>query len=501
MREFKVTRDTPFIVLVAFLAIGCLSSFACSKNGVEATPASETESSAIAGLAGGSDSMDREYITAMGNSSLLIQPSDIVYLGAFRLPEKVEGAPDSHSWEYGGHALTYCPTGDPSGPADEFTGSLFGAGFQPKSFISEITIPVPIKSPNKNPNDLNTAKTLQGFSDVGSNYFGNLSEIPQVGLSYLFTPDTGEKIHLAWGQHFHEESGISIVPSHAWFDLSLSSPSTRGAWWIGDQSLYSVNGYLFEIPRAWADEHVGGRYLAAGRFRDGGWSGKGPSLFAYGPWLSGNPPKNRERLGEVPLLLYSHTRADPFDTTDFALSGYQHPDEWEGGAWLETVDGRSAVIFIGTKGTGDYYWYGWANPAGPDQPCVEEGITDMVLCYTADGKPCNPEITRGCSGHTYARGWWSSRFDAQIIFYDPSVFAAVAGGELAPHQPQPYAVLDIDEYLFLPDPHVESELTGRGVQRRYRLGETAHDREHGLIYVTEYFADGAKPIIHVFVVK
>ncbi len=501
MRALLIHRNTLSILLLALFIIGCSSFFACSGDRVESSNTTEIVSVAGGELASGSGSISSEYISTMSDSSVLIEPSDIVYLGAFRLPERMEGAPDSQSWEYGGHALTYCPTGDPAGPPDGYPGSLFGAGFEPKSLISEITIPLPVVSPQKNPNELNTAKTIQGFSDVGGGYFGNFSEIPKVGLLYLSLPETGEKIHLSWGQHFHEEAGVTIIPSHAWFDPTLSSPNTQGAWWIGNQSLYSTNGYIFEIPKEWADEHVGGRYLATGRFRDGGWSGKGPSLFAYAPWLSGNPPKNGERLSEIPLLLYSHTRGDPFDLTDFYLDGYQHPDEWEGGAWLTTADGRSAVVFIGTKGTGDHYWYGWANPTGPDEPCVEEEITDMVLCYNADGTPCAPEITKGCSGHTYARGWWSSRFDAEIIFYDPSVFAAVAKGELIPHQPQPYAVLDIDEHLFLPDPNIEWEMTGTGVQRRYRLGETAYDREHGLIYVTEYFADGAKPIIHVFQVR
>lgn len=471
-------NDIAVLGAVAFVIVICGFSYADAQEPAE-----------------GSD----DYITTMGDSSTLIQPSDLIYLGAFRLPDRPEGAPDSQGWEYGGQALTYRPNGDPSGPDDGFPGSLFGVGFEPTSFISEISIPIPVISPSKNPNELNTAMTLQGFTDVGGTFYGALSEMPRVGLAYLSIAETGEKLHLCWGQHLQDEVGDTAVPTHAWCDPDLSSPNTRGAWWIGNQYIMGVNAFMFEIPREWADEHVGGRYLATGRFRDGGWSGMGPSLFAYGPWLTGNPPDYGERLDEVPLLLYSNTRGG--DATDFRLNGYQNPDEWEGGAWLTTNDGRAAVIFIGTKGTGDYYWYGWVNPAGPNLPCVEDAITDMVLCYNADGTPCPPEITKGCSDHNYSRGFWSTRFDAQVIFYDPSVFATVATGEIAPHQPQPYAVMDIDDYLFLPDPTVEPIMTGTGVQRRYRIGETAYDRERGLIYITEYFADGAKPIIHVFRVR
>jgi hypothetical protein len=180
------------------------------------------------------------------------------------------------------------------------------------------------------------------------------------------------------------------------------------------------------------------------------------------------------------------------------MNSYQHPDEWEGGAWLTTASNKSAVIFVGTKGTGDYYWYGWLNPDDPEKPCVETEITDMVLCYNADGTPASEEITKGCDNHTSDRGWWSSKFDAQIIFYDPANFAAVADGTMQPYEPQPYAVFDIDEHLFLSDPTVEFISTGGGEQRRYRIGETCYDRSNGFLYVFELFADGAKPVVHVW---
>jgi len=476
------------IALVSFLL------FSCTEREGALTEALETESANGQELSGGGTT-GGDYVTTMGDASMLVQPSDIVYLGAFRLPDNVEGAEEYQGWEYGGGALTYRPTGDARGPKDGLPGSLYGAGFEPMKFVSEISIPKPVISSSKNPGELNTAVTLQGFSDVGGGYFDTFVELPRMGLCYLSIPETGEKIHLSMGQHHQDE----MVPTHAWFDLNLKSPNTRGAWWLGNQSLYSTNDYMFQIPKSWADKHVGGRYLASGRYRDGGWSGKGPTLFAYGPWLSGNPPKNGERLKEVPLLLYTQTGVN--SASDYYLNGYQHPDEWEGGAWLTTKDGRSAVIFVGTKGTGEHYWYGWINPNSPKKPCVFEEITDSETCFNADGTPCAPDIAKECSGHNEDRGWWSSDYSARIIFYDPSAFAAVAAGKLAPHQPQPYIVLDIDRYLFLPNPTADPNITGTGDQRKYRIGGTAYDREHGHIYVIERFADGVKPVVHVFKVR
>jgi hypothetical protein len=42
---------------------------------------------------------------------------------------------------------------------------------------------------------------------------------------------------------------------------------------------------------------------------------------------------------------------------------------------------------------------------------------------------------------------------------------------------------------------------GTGRQRRYRLGEAAYDRAGGRLFILERFADGAKPVVHVWQVR
>lgn len=440
--------------------------------------------------------VQRRLLRAQASSRL--HASDFAYVGAFRLPDREDGAPDQATWEYGGQGMTYRPSGDLSGPDDGFPGSILATGFETESWVSEIDIPSPVASTAKNPDDLPVAHTLQPFTDVRGGLFEALTELPRVALAYLSLPLTGERVHLAWGQHF-QESDEARLPSHAYFSPDLAGSRTVGAWWIGTQSLYSVNGYLFEIPRQWADDHVGGRYLATGRFRDGGWSGQGPSLFAYAPWLSGDPPPPGAHLVEVTLLQYSHTRGDDPTPDRYRLAGYQHADEWEGGAWITTSSGKAAVAFVGTKGTGSYYWYGWLDPSDPERPCVE--LAEGGMCFRADGAPCPSELVQECPGHTSDRGWWSSAFAAEILLYDADALAAVARGELAPGEPQPYEVVPIDGRLFLPDPGVEPMSAGTGRQRRYRVGEACFDRVRGHLFVLERFADGAKPVIHVWRVR
>ena len=96
------------------------------------------------------------------------------------------------------------------------------------------------------------------------------------------------------------------------------------------------------------------------------------------------------------------------------------------------------------------------------------------------------------------RGWWSTRFDAQFLLYDPADLAQVAAGAIEPWEPQPYASLDIDEYLYLEPPEWDQVNLGWDVQRRNRIGPAANDRNNALLYVLEMYADGAKPVVHVW---
>lgn len=445
-----------------------------------------------------------------------LQPSDLTYLGAFKLPEVSTGLPAV--WDWGGQAMTFYPGGDPGGGSDGFPGSLFATGLDTENYVSEISIPAP--STSRNLAALNAATTLQPLTDVRAGLFASFVELPRVGIEYV-PAQAGQfsgHLYLAWGQHFHDDPGLNIGPTHARCDLDLDVPATEGAWWIGDATtaaqgfIYSVNGYLFSIPDAWADAHVGGRKLATGRYRDGGWSGRGPSLIAYGPWLDGlapgTPPPPDDELSYRTLLLYSHTRGD--DPGSYRLNGYSHADSWFGGAWL-TAGSKSAVVFAGTKGAG-YTWYGFSTADGlAAPPLYGEGApcpyrVGEIMCTQPDGvTPCTAQELALCESEAVdpaSRGWWASRFDAQLLFYDASDLAAVAAGTMQPYEPQPYASLDVDEHLFLnatqPDVTV---YIGRGDQRHTRLGEPAYDRANGLLYVPELFADGYRPLIHVFQVS
>ncbi|MBU0993058.1 MAG: hypothetical protein KJ737_11245 [Proteobacteria bacterium] len=140
-------------------------------------------------------------IAVTGAVAGLIQPSDLAYRGAFRLPDVSRGS----DWTYSGYGMTFYPEGDPAGASDGYPGSIYAVGNDQDQMVAEISIPVPVISASKNLNDLNTATMLQPFTE------------------------------------------------------------------------YLTNDFLFEIPEEWANANTPGLRLVSGRYREGQWSGLGPS--------------------------------------------------------------------------------------------------------------------------------------------------------------------------------------------------------------------------------
>lgn len=391
---------------------------------------------------------------ALGDTEGLLLPEDLTYRGAFRLPEGTDW--DAHSWNWADASIAYRPNGDPGGPADGYPGSLFGLGHDVFMNVGEIDIPAPVVSPGKEVDDLDTASTLQPFTEVMSGFISGM-EVLNAGLEYLPAQgsQTSDKLYFCWGERLQYDR----VVTHGWCDADLSTPDVAGGWFLGDLDVRGTNEYVFAIPSDWAATYTPGRLLATGRYKDGGQASQGPTIFAYAPWEAGDPPPAGTTLPYTTLLRY-----DIVDEGTHMLDGYEHSDEWMNAAWL-TREGSGAVVFVGTKGIDETRetWYGYAN--GDDG--YAEPPTDL---------PNNE------------KGWWSDRFEGRMLFYDPADLAAVATGEEPANGPQPYAVMDVDPYLY----HVTYSQ-----QKRHVAGVT-YDRERRLLYMTEPFADGDKPIVHVW---
>jgi hypothetical protein len=144
---------------------------------------------------------------------------------------------------------------------------------------------------------------------------------------------------------------------------------------------------------------------------------------------------------------------------------------YQGGAWL-TFTGRAATLITGIidfDPSRSYYGYGdWKSPA-----------------------QCDPEPERrGCRG---GRGWRAADPRPAFLFYDPAELVLVATGKKKPWEVQWYAKLDLSPYMLR---RYEPTMLTTGADAEDIL--VTFDRERGLIYVSESFVDGAKPVIHMF---
>lgn len=496
-------RANTIIVSMMILSIIVFTLSACNFPTTEPVQApSEQETPSQENLTTESDSTQpepaapAEPIPTPDNPTPLLQPNNLQYLGAFRLPD---GSDRPYTFEYGGNAMTLIPHASTDG---NLPGGLVITGHDRLAYgelsdgsqIAEVTIPMPVIATDVYA--LPVAEFIQPFSNVNAGHFPTLDELPRIGLAYLDDPATGPLIHIAWGAHFQEEA--SHAPSHGVFSTNFNDPQFQGEWYLDDYNLYSLNGYMFVIPETWAEQYTSGMQLATGRYRDGGWSGMGPNLYVYQPWdENGNFPATNASIPATQLLGYPPSFE--IDTFEQAMNGYSHADEWEGAAWLSTPSGKMAMIFTGTKATGEKTWYGWRNPQGEAYPCIETELRDQfTTCILADGSPCPSADLNGCSGHNDYRGWWSSSFEAQILFYNQDDLAMVAAGMVEPWQPQPYATMSLEDVLFHNPDRTELEMLGEGNQAIHRIGAATFDADNGFLYILELFAEGAKPVVHVW---
>jgi hypothetical protein len=451
----------------------------------------------------------------------LFGPEHMVYRGAFRVPALP--GDDPVNFGYGGRAMSHYVHGDPGG-VDRFSGSLFlagndaedGWGRRRASWVAELAIPEPVVT--RDLAALPVAELRQGLTDLrGDALYGPdiYFELPKHGLQVIREAGV-DYLAMVFGQHIQDEQAPDscaagpadpgcVAPLAArplGPQGQLDGAATLGPWWIEGASLYSLNDYLFEIQSSFAAQHLSGRRLAAGRFRDGGQGSQGPVLVAVDPWLGGATPAAGTRLSSVVLLLYASV-----GEAGGRLAGYQHADEWAGGAWLE-VQGRSAVMFAGAKAVGPHTWYGWQRCPCGEAPCVEREEIGGPGCFAADGSRCPASVVtycecndQGCDPNCLGeRGWWTQGWEAQFLFYDPADLARVAAGEIGPDAPQPYACMGLSDRLFLTDREELVASQGRPPMRRYQLGAVAYDRTTGLVYVTELMADPeiAGPVVHVW---
>ena len=129
------------------------------------------------------------------------------------------------------------------------------------------------------------------------------------------------------------------------------------------------------------------------------------------------------------------------------------------------VGGRS-VLFFGIQGIGRFcYGEGTANRSLAFKPTPD----GTIYCYDPD------DSSKGTHAYPCVSEVWA---------YDATALASVRAGRKRPWQVRPYATWRLSLPFQSP-----------------RIGGAAYDAAHGLVYVSQQYADGAAPVIEVFRVR
>lgn len=427
-------------------------------------------------------------------------PSDLTYLGAFRVP-----ATDPYAGMgavAAASSMTFRPDGDAGGAADGYPGSLL---FSNHGWVAEIKIPAPVKSSDINA--LNIAAEIRSINGVtgsvnqgGNDSFGAVAYLPAGGAHAT--------AQIFWTTYEYYNVAGRDYASIGMSNVDLSSGSAVGLWHVGPAAAnfdsashgQKYGDYLIPIDQAWADTYTGGRSLLAGRYREAGAAGgsMGPVLTAIGPWLDGNPLAAGANLSAKPLMYFNSITQHTTDTTwmNFRLNGdanytyYSAGDRWHGGAWVARGT-KKAIILVGRHGTFD-----GTNPCPPtalgDGCHGAVGTTTPPYCYGTGGVDCPAPIAV-----TNNKGYHNGPYRPRILFIDPDDLALVAQGTKSASAVGPYT--DFDPSVDWPwtDSDNFNDIVG-----------AAYDSASGVLYVAQgnaYRPGGGSntpwPVVHVYKVS
>lgn len=333
--------------------------------------------SALAFIALGTISFSAPLLAATTTAPLL-QKADLVYQGAFRVPNS--GSSSTNTFDYGGTALGFNP----------ISNSLFLTGHDWYQRTAELKIPVLVNSSSIN--NLNTATLLQTFGDETE---GKLNGIDP-------TPDNGVKIggHLVYnnklissGYSFYDGDG-NQSSSHFSRPLSFSATGqVVGPYKVGPDAHYT-GGYMALIPSDWQAAFGGPALTGMCCLSITSVQSNGPSVSVFDPnattqpgiRLLGYPLSNPLRSGSTTNAVYNLASK---------VSGVVFPN------------GTRSVLFFGRHGIGAY-------------------------CY-GDGIPCGDPADDSKGTHAYP-------YKYQVWAYDANDLLAVKNGSKQQYEPQPYAV-------------------------------------------------------------
>lgn len=317
----------------------------------------------------------------------LVQKSDLVYQGAFRVPE---GTGSNDTFDYGGTSLAFNPASN----------SLFMIGADPYQYSAEIQIPNIVNSTNLN--NLSTATILQNFKDPTEGKIGNINPSDpnqkKIGGQFVYNG----KLYIA-GYSYYDGSGTQST-SHFVRPLSLSATGqVRGPYKVGSQYPGFVSGYMTQIPSEWQSQFGGPALTGDCCLSISSIQSNGPAASVFDP----NNVGNVNPVPATPVVGYpnDHPLGSGWNTQNIYYNG---ATQIKG---IVFPVGTRSVLFFGRQGLGPF-------------------------CY-GTGAECNDPTDPYKGTHSYPYAY-------QVWAYDANDLVSVKNGVKQQYEIRPYAVWNFD---------------------------------------------------------
>src|SRR3989344_4180243 len=320
-------------------------------------------------------------------SGALLQKSDLVYQGSFKVPHGTFGA---SSFDWGEGIMAYNPANN----------SLFISSHPYQNSVAEISIPTVVNSSSLAA--LNTASVLQNFSEISE---GRKNQIPCIGTHFIggLLP-RGSSLLVSYYNFY--DGGTCQQQSHFVSGQTLSTGGDVTGPWAANYAVTPstnnagyVHGWMIPVPSAYQSSLGGSAILGNCCLSIVGRTSQGPSVFSFNPSTVGaNNP-----FPITPLLYYSpeHPSLGQWNQTSPTFNG---TTQIKGAAM---IDGTRSLLFFGRQGTGTY-------------------------CY-GPGAQCGDPVNANQGDHAYP-------YVSQIWAYDVNDLIASKHGQISPWNVMPYSV-------------------------------------------------------------
>jgi hypothetical protein len=446
-------------------------------------------------------------------SEPLLQRSDLVHEGSFRVPGGRWGTVSTHGNSFttdSGRALSYNPINN----------SLFMVGHTLEILLAELNIPSTIID-SENKTDLTTATVRQnpieitgglgcyiGVSSATKCQGGTSMTNGNVLIGGTLVDEINEKLY---GTTYTVYDGTSnTTMSHFKANLDWSGGTgTTGMYRVGstifDNNVLSagfVDGYMTWIPNQWRQDFGGPAITGHGPMAIITRTSYGPSAFVFDPAELGSGTIGTEGNPAPisPLVYYpsTHQTLGLYENDAYENPSFNNITEIPGVVW---PSGTRSVLFFGRTGLGiSCYGAGTADQSqvadsatiiswisasgGADYPCgttTLDGTGNNSCCY-------DPAGTSSKGVHNFPSAYYVWAYDALDLL-------DVKNGLKQPWEVVPYAEWDLELDLAPYAPPSGSR----------RIFGAAYDPGTQRVFISQ--ADGdrgtyeASPIIQVFKIQ